>query len=68
MMLTDDINAMHPGTATYADIDGLDHYLSKQASQKASIDDPTPGLSRPYYGATLEPVLDRWLDSLSRRK
>ena len=66
LMLAQDIDAMHPGAATYADIPELDHYLSRQASQRASIRDSTPGLSRAYYGATLEPVLDRWLDSLSR--
>lgn len=68
MMLVEDINALHPNTASYAENAGLDHYLSRQASQKASMADPIAGLSRPYYGATLEPVLDHWLDSLSRRK
>ncbi|HZS58016.1 MAG TPA: alpha/beta fold hydrolase [Gemmatimonadaceae bacterium] len=67
VMLTDDINAMHPGSAMYAEIADLDHYLSREASQQASLRDSTPGLARPYYGATLEPVLDQWLDSLSRK-
>jgi alpha-beta hydrolase superfamily lysophospholipase len=64
--LTDAINAMHPGSATFADVPELDHYWSRQASQTASIGDPTPGLARPYYGATLEPILDAWLDRLAR--
>ena len=62
--LTDDINMMHPGAAVYADIPELDHYLSHQASEQASFRDPIVGLNRPYYGATLEPVLDRWLEGL----
>ena len=66
--LTEDINAMHPGIATFVEIPELDHYLSRQASQKASMTDPVTGLLRPYYGATLEPVLDHWLDSLSARQ
>jgi alpha-beta hydrolase superfamily lysophospholipase len=63
--LTDAINAMHPGHATFAEVRELDHYLSHQVSQGASIADSIPGLSRPYYGATLEPIIDHWLDSLS---
>jgi len=65
--LAEDINAMHPGRATFVEIPELDHYLSHQQSQKASFADPVTGLLRPYYGATLEPVLDHWLDSLSQR-
>lgn len=67
VMLTEDINAVHPDSATYAEIAELDHYLSRQASQKASQSDPVPGLSRPYYGVTIEPVLDGWLAARSRR-
>jgi len=62
--LAEALNAMHPGQATFAEVAGLDHYLSHQASQQASFDDPLPGLLRPYYGATLEAVLDAWLASL----
>ena len=65
--LAEDINAMHPGLATFVEIPELDHYLSHQQSQKASMADPVTGLLRPYYGATLEPVVDQWLDSLSRQ-
>jgi hypothetical protein len=65
LQLTDYINAMHPGGARYADIAETDHYISHQASPKASISDPIPNLSRPYYGAALELVIDRWLDELS---
>ena len=61
--LAADINAMHPGAATHAEIPDLDHYISREASQQTSFDDPVSGLLRPYYGATLEPVLDRWLDA-----
>ena len=61
--LAADINAMHPGAATHAEIPELDHYISREASQQASFDDPVSGLLRPYYGVTLEPVLDRWLDA-----
>lgn len=64
--LTEDINAMHPGAATFADIPELDHYLSHEASQQASMADPVTGLLRPYYGATLEPILDQWLAAQSR--
>lgn len=66
LQLTEDINAMHPGAATYADIAETDHYISRQQSQRASQRDPVPGLLRRYYGAALEPVLDRWLDSVSK--
>jgi hypothetical protein len=37
MMLTDDINAMHPGAATYADIDGsIAIYRSRRRRKRAS--------------------------------
>jgi pimeloyl-ACP methyl ester carboxylesterase len=64
--LTEAINQMHPGAAMYADIPELDHYLAHEASETASLKDPTIGLSRPYDRAALEPVLDRWLDSIAR--
>ena len=65
--LADAINAGHPGLATYVEIPLLDHHLSREASQRAAFTDPTPPAMRPYYGATLEPVLDGWLDKVSRR-
>lgn len=61
-----DINAMHAGAATCADIPEIDHYISRQASQQANFDNRVSDLLRPYFGATLEPVLDRWLDTHSR--
>lgn len=60
------INRMHPGQATFAEVPEMDHYLAHEASQQASYDDPTPGLSRPYDGRTLEPVLAAWLDRISK--
>ena len=60
--LTDAINGEHPGAATFAEIPELDHYLSRHPSQDASLSDTTAALSRPYYGATLEPVVDAWLE------
>lgn len=63
--LAEALDAMHPGQATFADVPGLDHYLSRQASQAASLSDPTAGLLRPYDGATLEPLLDAWLASVN---
>jgi pimeloyl-ACP methyl ester carboxylesterase len=64
--LTAAINAQHPGAATFVEIPELDHYLSHEATQQASFSDTTPGLNRPYYGATLEPVVDSWLEEHSR--
>lgn len=64
--LTAAINKMHPGAATFAEIPELDHYLAREPSQAASFADKTPGLSRPYYGGNLEPVVDAWLDHLTR--
>ncbi len=64
--LADAINRAHPGTATYAEVRELDHHLSHEASKRAAFSDATPPALRPYYGATFEPLLDRWLDSLSR--
>jgi len=61
IQLTDDINAIHPGAATYADIGDIDHFISHQATPKTSLEDRVVGLNRPYYGATLEPVIDGWL-------
>ncbi len=63
--LAEAINALHPGHATFTEIPLLDHYLSRQASQEASMNDSVPALLRPYYGAALEPVLDAWLTSLN---
>ncbi len=65
VQLAEALNRMHRGQATFAEVPELDHYLSRQASQEASLRDPVPGLLRPYYGATLEPVLDAWLAALS---
>jgi len=63
--LTEAINQMHPGAAMYADIPEPEHYLAHEASETASRKDPTTGLSRPYDGAALDPVLDRWSDSIA---
>jgi pimeloyl-ACP methyl ester carboxylesterase len=66
LQLTDDINAMHPGAATFADISDIDHFISHQATAKTSLEDRVVGLNRPYYGATLEPVIDGWLARFAR--
>ena len=63
--LVERIDALHPGMGTFAEVPELDHYLSHEPSREASLTDPTPGLARRYYGATLEPILDAWLARLS---
>jgi alpha-beta hydrolase superfamily lysophospholipase len=64
--LTAAINTLHPGAATFTRVPEIDHYIAHQASPAASFADRTPALSRPYYGATLEPILDAWLDAKLR--
>ncbi|HXW96082.1 MAG TPA: hypothetical protein VEI47_00750, partial [Gemmatimonadales bacterium] len=60
------LRQMRPDRAVmYAEVPELDHFLSRQASERASQDDPTGGLDRPYWGATLEPILDRWLEEVA---
>lgn len=36
--LADAINAAHPGSASFAEIDGMDHWLSRAADPRASFD------------------------------
>ncbi len=65
--LADAINAMHPGAARFFDVPGIGHHIAAEASEQAAFDDSTPPSARPYYGATLKPIVDAWLDSLARR-
>jgi hypothetical protein len=59
------LRRMRPGRAvTEAEVPELDHFLAREVSERASMDDPVSPLSRPYYGATLEPLVDRWLDTV----
>ena len=67
LQLVDAINAMHPGSATFADVPGMDHHLAAEPSQQAAYADPTPPAIRPYFGATLEPIVDAWLDRIALR-
>jgi uncharacterized protein len=56
------LRRMRPGRAvTEAEVPELDHFLAREASERASMNDPVPPLSRPYFGTTLEPLVDRWL-------
>ncbi|HXI20115.1 MAG TPA: hypothetical protein VNH46_03480, partial [Gemmatimonadales bacterium] len=60
--LAEMLGRMRPGRAvTEAEVPELDHFLSREASERASLEDPVPPLSRPYFGATLQPLVDRWL-------
>jgi pimeloyl-ACP methyl ester carboxylesterase len=36
--LRDMVNRFHPGKATYVEIEGMDHYFERAASQKESLD------------------------------
>jgi alpha-beta hydrolase superfamily lysophospholipase len=65
LQLVDAINAMHPGRATFADVPGIDHHLSAEPSARAAFADTTPPANRAYYGATLEPIVDAWLDRIA---
>jgi pimeloyl-ACP methyl ester carboxylesterase len=62
--LVNAINAMHPGMATFATVQGMDHYLAAEESMEASIKDARPGFSRPFSSAAF-PVIDAWLDGVS---
>jgi hypothetical protein len=68
LQLVDAINAMHPGNATFADVPGMNHHLTAEPSQQAAFADSTPPANRAYFGATLEPIVDAWLDRLSRER
>jgi len=65
LQLVDAINAMHPGNAAFADVPGMDHHLTAEPSQQAAFADSTPPANRAYFGATLEPIVDAWLDRVA---
>jgi len=57
--LVSEINAMHPGMATYAEVPEVDHYLAEEPSVEASFRDTIPWFRR-GYSTRIEPVLDAW--------
>jgi hypothetical protein len=62
----DAINAMHSRAARFFDVQRIGHHIAAESSEQAVFDDSTPPSTRLYYGATLEPIVDAWLDSLAR--
>ncbi|NNM77433.1 alpha/beta hydrolase [Sphingomonas sp. ID1715] len=62
-MIVDAVNALRPGTATFVEMPGIDHGLSRHASAYAAYRDEGGQISR---DALLVPML-AWLETLSRR-
>ncbi len=60
--IVDVVNAGHPSTATYAAINGMDHYLFAAPSAKASLQLVSSGAAR-KYDTDLSTVVVHWLSS-----
>jgi pimeloyl-ACP methyl ester carboxylesterase len=54
------VNAAHPGTATFHEIEGMDHLLYRAASPKAALDAFASGAAR-QYDTDLSVVVIAWL-------
>ena len=59
------INARHSGMATFVPIEGMDHYLAREPTQKASLDAANTGAPRTYDEDLSKAVID-WIKQLLR--